>query len=425
MGAKVSVNKRTVVHKGSTGIAMAFPDVCKTPAPPAPPVPIPYPNIAQSSDAAKTTKKVTCDGEGVCVKGSNFSRSSGDEAGSLNGMVSNKFMGKAEFANFSMDVKFEGKTVARLGDPMTQNGGQPNAVTPAEGQPPQPPAITPEQQAEACARVAKKHDPNKDPGELALECGMDPGHAKGIQDACSESGITATFRSTNPDCLKHILAGNPAKGCSVSAKTISAKTLASAPNGASVPAGLRGLVGSYDKAGNITGVARAKGPPLPLSKFRPPPPTDALTGDYDMHDIFSRSGSRVPPGAGEDGVMSRLNEAIGRGDAGPGTDMVRHGPQANYPDFAAENLKGGKPGLMVPDVGPNDPLLVFDGDGKVYKIENEQELRDLYTCKGEHPPESWNWKEEDWKKAHADGKLSEMPSSEFIKKREEVLSALV
>ncbi len=37
-------------HKTSGGMSMVFPDVCKTPAPPAPPVPIPYPNIGKSSD---------------------------------------------------------------------------------------------------------------------------------------------------------------------------------------------------------------------------------------------------------------------------------------------------------------------------------------------------------------------------------------
>ena len=45
--AKVNVNMRTVVHQASNGIAMGFPDVCKTPSPVGP-IPIPYPNIAMS-----------------------------------------------------------------------------------------------------------------------------------------------------------------------------------------------------------------------------------------------------------------------------------------------------------------------------------------------------------------------------------------
>ena len=63
------------------GMCLAFPDVCKTPAPPAPPIPIPYPNIAKSSDTSDGTKKVKCDGNSICHKDSNFMMSTGDEAG--------------------------------------------------------------------------------------------------------------------------------------------------------------------------------------------------------------------------------------------------------------------------------------------------------------------------------------------------------
>ena len=111
MAVSVGVNFLSVVHADSGGITIAFPDVCKTPSP-AGPIPIPYPNIAKSSDTAKGTKKVKCDGNPVCVKDSNFSMSTGDEAGSAGGGVaSNKIKGKAEFVMFSMDVKFEGKNV--------------------------------------------------------------------------------------------------------------------------------------------------------------------------------------------------------------------------------------------------------------------------------------------------------------------------
>ena len=122
MGVTVGVNNMTVVHSGSNGVTMAFPDVCKTPAPPAPPIPIPYPNIAKSSDTAQGSKKVKCDGNPICLKDSNFSMSTGDEAGSAGGGVaSNKIKGKAEFVNYSFDVKVEGKNVARAMDLMLHN----------------------------------------------------------------------------------------------------------------------------------------------------------------------------------------------------------------------------------------------------------------------------------------------------------------
>lgn len=121
MPVTVGVNFLSVVHAASNGVTVAFPDVCKTPSP-AGPIPIPYPNIAQSSDSAQGTTKVKCDGQSTCVQDSNFKMSTGDEAGSAGGGVaSSKIKGKAEFVNFSFDVKFEGKNVPRAFDLMLHN----------------------------------------------------------------------------------------------------------------------------------------------------------------------------------------------------------------------------------------------------------------------------------------------------------------
>jgi len=121
MGVTVGVNNLSVVHAGSSGTTIAFPDVCKTPSP-AGPVPIPYPNIAQSSDTADGAKSVKTDGNPVCVKDSNFRMSTGDEAGSAGGGVaSSKIKGKAEFVNYSFDVKIKKKNVPRALDLMLHN----------------------------------------------------------------------------------------------------------------------------------------------------------------------------------------------------------------------------------------------------------------------------------------------------------------
>jgi hypothetical protein len=121
VGVSVGVNKLSVVHKDSSGTTIAFPDVCKTPSP-AGPIPIPYPNIAKSSDTASGASTVKADGNPICVKDSNFSTSTGDEAGSAGGgVVSSKIKGKAEFVNFSFDVKAEGKNVCRALDLMLHN----------------------------------------------------------------------------------------------------------------------------------------------------------------------------------------------------------------------------------------------------------------------------------------------------------------
>ena len=84
--ATVFANGRGVSHKGSGGMSMVFPDVCKTPTP-AGPIPIPYPNIGKASDTSGGPTKVTCDGEMPMVKGAKYSMSAGDEAGTAGGGV--------------------------------------------------------------------------------------------------------------------------------------------------------------------------------------------------------------------------------------------------------------------------------------------------------------------------------------------------
>jgi hypothetical protein len=119
--SSVGVNKLSIVNEDSGGKTLCFPDVCKTPSPGGP-IPIPYPNVAMSSDTAKGTKKVKVEGKPVCTKDSNFSTSTGDEAGTAGGGVaSNKTKGKAEFVNCSFDVNFEGKAAARTFDLMLHN----------------------------------------------------------------------------------------------------------------------------------------------------------------------------------------------------------------------------------------------------------------------------------------------------------------
>jgi len=85
-GPTVFGNSKGMVHKGSGGKSRISPDVCKTPpetpstSPPG--IPIPYPNVAKSSDTAKGSKKVKMDGNQINQKGPNFNTSTGDEPGS-------------------------------------------------------------------------------------------------------------------------------------------------------------------------------------------------------------------------------------------------------------------------------------------------------------------------------------------------------
>jgi hypothetical protein len=69
-----------IKRKKTASRTRAQPDPCKTSAPGGP-IPIPYPNIAMSSDTAKGSKKVKQDGNPTNLKGSNFGKSVGDEEG--------------------------------------------------------------------------------------------------------------------------------------------------------------------------------------------------------------------------------------------------------------------------------------------------------------------------------------------------------
>jgi hypothetical protein len=122
MPVTININNLTLCHKGSNGISTAtIPDVCKTPSPGGP-VPIPYPNIAMSSDLMKGTTTVKADGGNMCANyGSEFCKSTGDEPGTVGGVASSTFIKEATWITFSFDVKLEGKAACRLTDKMFHN----------------------------------------------------------------------------------------------------------------------------------------------------------------------------------------------------------------------------------------------------------------------------------------------------------------
>jgi hypothetical protein len=113
----------------AAGMCQAFPDTCKTPAPPAPPVPLPYPNVAQcpQADPGTCSQKTTVEGQAALHKGSEIPMSSGDEAGSAGGVVSGKIKGEAKFVKFSAKVTVEGQAVVFQTCTTAQNGKNANA----------------------------------------------------------------------------------------------------------------------------------------------------------------------------------------------------------------------------------------------------------------------------------------------------------
>jgi hypothetical protein len=120
---KVNGTSNTLVHKGSTGFAKCTaPDVCKTPSPGGP-VPTPYPVIvSMSSDLENGTTTVSADGGNSCaIKGSDFSRCTGDEPGTAGGVKSNVNMKEATWILYSFDVKMDGGNACRKSDKMMMN----------------------------------------------------------------------------------------------------------------------------------------------------------------------------------------------------------------------------------------------------------------------------------------------------------------
>jgi hypothetical protein len=118
MGQTTFANSRGIAHKGSGGMSIVFPDVCKTPPGP---VPIPYPNMGKSADTSEGPTTVTTDGKMPMVKGAKYSMSSLDEPGVAGGIISSVNRDVCEYLLYSFDVKFEGNNVCRLSDQLWHN----------------------------------------------------------------------------------------------------------------------------------------------------------------------------------------------------------------------------------------------------------------------------------------------------------------
>lgn len=175
----VNGSANSLVHKGSNGIASStIPDVCKTPSP-AGPVPIPYPVIiSMSSDLDKGSTTVKADGGNmIAIKDCEFSRCTGDEAGTVGGVVSSTFGKEAKFILYSFDVKIDGGNACRLSDKMTMNHQNTMCLGGVIQLPVIPQGLTPEQKV-ACAihccdnAVYDKKTKHKDQGEdcRSLSC---------------------------------------------------------------------------------------------------------------------------------------------------------------------------------------------------------------------------------------------------------------
>lgn len=110
------------------GQCVAMGDVCNVPSPGGP-VPTPFVNIAQCVDASggTTSQKVRIGGRPVLTATSEIARSSGDEPGTLGGVMSGTFMGVVRYRAGGEKVLVEGsEAVAHLAS-TAHNGFSANA----------------------------------------------------------------------------------------------------------------------------------------------------------------------------------------------------------------------------------------------------------------------------------------------------------
>ncbi|QBH97025.1 DUF4150 domain-containing protein [Limnobaculum zhutongyuii] len=133
MAREVFANGREVSSKKSNAKAVAPPpDVCHTPPPPPPPlvppkigIPIPYPNVSQSSTHKKGTKTVKIKKKEVGIKNKSFYKTSNGNQPATSqfkkGILSGTITGKAYITSWSSDVKFEKKNAVRHLDSTRQN----------------------------------------------------------------------------------------------------------------------------------------------------------------------------------------------------------------------------------------------------------------------------------------------------------------
>jgi hypothetical protein len=102
------------------GMDLAFPDVCMTPAVPAP-IPVPYPDIAMSPTAVPNQTKVFIMAMPAHNLGTTVPMTNGDNGGLLTGVASGTVMGPSRHTTAAFTVLIAGMPATRLTSMTIQN----------------------------------------------------------------------------------------------------------------------------------------------------------------------------------------------------------------------------------------------------------------------------------------------------------------
>lgn len=116
------------------------------------------------------------------------------------------------------------------------------------------------------------------------------------------------------------------------------------------------------------------------------PDGQMLTGDYDMHEMLDASTGKRIVGESDRDIFLRteLNKSID-----PAQPRITHGAQANYMDYCKKEQINPDTHLLQPD----PPVTVVDGKkpATLYRLENDEQLLNMYHCKGAEVPPHWNF----------------------------------
>ena len=253
-------------------------------------------------------------------------------------------------------------------------------------------------------------------------------HISALEQASIDGNFAATFRAAGAATLDALDKGAGAKGHDVLEKTIKSSSVLKAypDNGQAIlemirAAGIEGYVGHWDqKTGELIGIYMTKNSPgskreiypidvknlessLENLKQRPDWTTLPLTGDYDMHDMIVYGGAGRPktPLVGskeERAVIDRINAEVEkvapeRPFADEEHNVVRHGPQVNFPSYMLSheaqtvNKNGGFLGAVA-NAG-EFPLAAVDR-GTWFIINDIFQLDAFYKNTGAVMKENWN-----------------------------------
>jgi len=119
-----------MLNNGGAMASATVPDVCQTPAVPSP-IPMPYPNMAETSmaDPGGLVPEVLVDAMPALNQMSKIMLSNGDQAGAAGGgVVSAKIMGEMAFIDGSTMVMVGGMPAVRVSCQTTHNGAPANTI---------------------------------------------------------------------------------------------------------------------------------------------------------------------------------------------------------------------------------------------------------------------------------------------------------